>query len=641
MTSVRRPGAQTAAVLIILLTGVICAWPMIAGGGWQTYQDNPCHLAGLDDLAGGSGGWSDAAFLGYPLTATHGPLWYMILGRLAALGLPAGLLLALFALAGFLAPALAVLAVSQRRAPLWAATVIAWLVLVQRPWLSGFESPLGGMAPFGLAAACLVLIVGELARDTVRPGRLGALYGLLGLTHLFLIVPAMLVLVLAVAPDLRSAAGRRRTFERFTAAGLGALASAPYWLPALLQRQHLVIHDLPFAPHLGLLYLLLPLHPLALARGDLNWQTELLLTDAVPMITLVFLGLLALRTARAEPVARLGLLLAGSLALLVLVVVPWSGEPLLGPHSWRRLFLVRLALALAAAPALASWNWASCRAGNRPLMATMAVMLVLSGFWWQRPLRLQTPPPDAPEIVQLREVWHWLADHDPDDSGRIYVQDTFFLESESSTLKHSHLPALTARETGWPQVGAFYGGMPFVTEEWTSGQFGQLFGRPLLSTDDLLRVGRLLPAAAASRLLLANPQLARKMVATGIYRDVFSRGRFHVLEPVRPSGSWFEASAGVASEILDRRTGRWRLRAQVDNPGGWLRLSLAWAPGWQVSGVPDVEVRATADGRLELAELPAGRHELELHYRPARWPWLVALAGWAGLGLLAIRRRRT
>jgi len=639
MTIARRLGPQTAAVLVILITGVICAWPMLAGGGWLTYQDNPCHLAGLDDLAGGSGGWSDAAFLGYPLTATHGPLWYGILGRLAALGVPTGLLLALFEMIGFLAPALAVLAVSRRRAPLWAATAVAWLVLVQRPWLAGFESPLGGMASFGIAAACLVLIVGELARGEVRPARLGVLYGLLGLTHLFLILPAMLVFVLAVMPDLRSTEGRRRIVPRLAAAALGALISAPYWLPALLQRHHFVVHDLPLPPHLGLLYLLLPLHPLPLARGELNWQTELLLTDAVPMVLLVVLGLLALRTARTEPAARLGLLLAGSLALLVLVVVPWSGEPLLGPHSWRRLFLVRLALAVAAAPALASCNWANRLAGSRRAVAAIAIVLVLSGLWWQRPLRLQTPPPDTPEIAQLREVWRWLATHDPADPGRIYVQDTFFLEGDSKTLVHSHLLALTARETGQTQVGAFYGGMPFVTEDWTSGQFGQLFGRPLLSTDDLLRVGRLLPAAAVSRLLLANPQLVRKMVATGIYRDLFSRGRFHVLEPVAPPVSWFEASAGVEAEIVDRRPGCWRMQIRTAGPGGWLRLSLAWAPGWQISDLPKLTVRAAIDGRLELVELPAGQHELELRYRPVRWPWLLALVGWAGLGLLAVLRR--
>ena len=45
------------------------------------------------------------------------------------------------------------------------------------------------------------------------------------------------------------------------------------------------------------------------------------------------------------------------------------------------------------------------------------------------------------------------------------MQDTFYLEGDSRSLFHSHLPALTARETGRDQVGAFYGGMPFATDD--------------------------------------------------------------------------------------------------------------------------------------------------------------------------------
>ena len=74
-----------AAVAVLALSAVILAWPLLFGDGWFTYQDNPCHLAALADLAAGSGGWTDAAMLGQPYAATHGPLWYGLLGRLVAL----------------------------------------------------------------------------------------------------------------------------------------------------------------------------------------------------------------------------------------------------------------------------------------------------------------------------------------------------------------------------------------------------------------------------------------------------------------------------------------------------------------------------------------------------------------------------
>ncbi len=634
MTVVRRSAAYS----VLVVTAVICAWPLLFGGGWLTYQDNPCHLAGLHDLARGEGGWSDAAFLGYPLTATHGPLWYWLLGGMAALGVPGGLLVALFDLAGFLAPALAILAVASRRHPLWAATLVAWLALVQRPWLAGFESPLGGMAPFGLAAAMLVMIVGELQRDETSPAqlaRLGAWYGLLGLTHLFLLLPAVLAFLIAAVPDLRSETGRRRAGSRFVAASLGALVAAPYWLPALLNRSHLVIHDVPLAPHLGALYLLLPLDPLALARGDLIWRTELLFTDASLMVLLVALGVLAVR----RPAARLPLLLAATLGILVLVVVPVAGEPLVGPHSWRRLVLLRFLLALAAAPVVATLP-ALSRAAARPrILAAAAVVLTVSSLWWGRPLRLETPPPGATEITQLREVWQWLTRNHRPDAGRIFVQDTFYLDGDQRDLFYSHLPALTARETGLDQEGAFYGGMPFATEEWTGGQFGLVFGRPLLNTDDLLRLGRVMPAAAVDRLLLANPQLARKMTATGLYTELLRRGRFHVLAANGEPAAWLQPEPGVTAEVESRRPGVWKLRAVSSGDGGGLTASLAWSPGWTAAGLHALDLSPAPDGRLTVAGLPAGSHAFELRHSPPRWPWILALVG--AFGLAALSRRRT
>jgi len=609
-------------------------------------MDNPCHLAVLHDLARGSGGWSDAALLGFPAAAIHSPFWYGLLGRLVAWGVPAGLLLALFDFAGFVAPPLAVLAVTRRRAPLWAATVVAWLALVQRPWLAGFESPLAGMALFGLASACLVLVVGELAGAAGAPPgprrvvRLGALLGLLGLTHLFLVVPAALACALAWLPELRRGGDRRRLRDGLLAAALGALACAPFWLPALRDLGQLVIRDRPVAPHLGLLYLLLPLHPVALADGRLLWLKELAFTDVVPMALLVGLGLCGLRVARRDPVARLGLLLAGTLALIVLLIVPLTGLPLLGPFSWRRLFLVRLGLALAAAGALDSLPGLCRLANRRAVVVAAAAVLVLSGAWWQRPLRLATPPPDSAAVAQLAQAWRWLSEHRTPQDGRLYVQDTFGLAAGPPELRQSHLPALTARESGWAQVGAFYGGMPVATETWTAAQFGQICGRSLLTDQDLARVGRLLPAAGVTRMLLANASLAQRMADTGFYRVAMWSGPFAVLDPLGAAPRWVEPGPGVTASVTERSPGRWRLIAESREPGGTLTLSLAWAPGWRLEGVAGARVRGAPDGRLLLADLPAGRHEIGLRYRPDRRPWLVGAVGWLGLGALAIGRRR-
>ena len=636
------------AVLSILACGVLCAWPLLAGGGWYTYQDNPCHLAELHDLGQGSSGWSDAAFLGFSVFQVHSPLWFGLLGLLSGLGVPAGLLVVLFDLAGFLAPALAVFISTRRRTPLWAATLIAWLVLIQRPWLAGFESPLGGMAPFGLAAAGLVLLVDLLSRDEDTPARLlmiGLLYGFIGLTHLFLLAPSVLLFLLAAAGFLRHPAGRRLVGHRLAAACCGALISAPYWLPALLERATLIIRDQALAPHLGLLYLVLPLHPLALAEGRLQWQSELFFTDALPMILILGLGVLGFWRARRDRTGRLGLWLALAIAVLVLLVVPLSGRPLLGPHSWRRLMLVRLGLALAAGPVLASLPALQTMARQRVIVITVGIAMALSGLWWQRSLSLETPPRDHAEVTQLARTWEWLRRHRPQQAGRLYVQDTFYLSGDKEGLFHSHLPALTARETGWDQVGAFYGGMVFPIEDWTDSQFGRLFGQPLLDTDQLLRVGTMIPRAGVTRLLLTNPVLAHKMTATGIYQEVFKSGRFTVVDPVPTiQPSWYgEGTRGVELTVLDRRPGHWRITVTSPSRDGQVVMNLAWSRAWNIEGAPGVTMTSATDGRLVLGQLPAGTTNLELHTHGQNVFWGICLLGISGLMILSLwfRRHRT
>jgi hypothetical protein len=636
--------AAAAAWLVVVATGVVCAWPLLAGGGWFTYQDNPCHLAALADLAAGSGGWTDAAMLGQPYAATHGPLWYPLLGRLVALGVPAGLLVALFDLAGFLAPALAVLLVARRRAPWPAATLAAWLVLVQRPWLAGFESPLGGMAPFGLAAALLVLIIGDLAERELsarRLARLAVWYGLLGLTHLFLLLPSVLAFALWAAMRLREPGAALDVPRRLAAAALGALLSAPYWLPALLDRAHLVIRDVPLSAPLGLLYLVAPVDPLDLADGRVTWLKSLGFTDVLPMAALVVLGVLGVRRWRHDPAARLALLTAATLLVLVLVVIPATGEPLAGPHSWRRLMLVRIVLGLAAGSALAAWTGTAIPATRPVINIIVGVLMVLSALWWQRPLADATPAPDHPEVAQLREVWRRLAaGADAASRGRVYVQDTFYLDGDDRGLFHSHLPALTARETGVSQVGAWYGGMPHPTEDWTTSQFGLMFGAPLRDTDALVRMQRLAPAAAVDRLLIANPQLARKLVGTGLFRLESTVGRYQVLTSTQGRPVWATGDSGAAVDVTVRRPGHWQLRAAATRPGWSSTLSLAWAPGWRLTGPAGAAVERASDGRLQVTGLPAGDRTIILDYQPRRWPWLLTLAGVMAAALMAADRPR-
>jgi hypothetical protein len=79
-------------------------------------------------------------------------------------------------------------------------------------------------------------------------------------------------------------------------------------------------------------------------------------------------------------------------------------------------------------------------------------------------------------------------------------------------------------------------------------------------------------------------------------------------------------------EVLDQRPGRVLLAVERDAPG-WLVALLTRFPGW----------RATVDGRpaplyranvaFTAVPVPAGRHRVELDYRPASVRWGLAISG--------------
>ena len=60
------------------------------------------------------------------------------------------------------------------------------------------------------------------------------------------------------------------------------------------------------------------------------------------------------------------------------------------------------------------------------------------------------------------------------------------------------------------------------------------------------------------------------------------------------------------------------------------------------AGLAQGEVEAGANDLLIVAGMPAGRTEVELHYRASRWPLVLSCAGWiaiAGIAAAALLRR--
>jgi hypothetical protein len=93
------------------------------------------------------------------------------------------------------------------------------------------------------------------------------------------------------------------------------------------------------------------------------------------------------------------------------------------------------------------------------------------------------------------------------------------------------------------------------------------------------------------------------------------------------------ARGGTGSvRIVELRGDRVRLEAELDAPGVVVAVD-AWDPGWRawLDGRPVRVLRA--NGAFRAVSVPAGRHVVEMRYRP--WPVALGLS-LSGLGLLAL-----
>lgn len=636
---------------LLLLCGVLVAWPILTGG-WLTYLDNPAHVAEIHSLAfDDGGGWSDIAWCGFPLGRLHSPVWFGWFAHLVRAGLALGPAYAFLVMLGFLTPPLVLLGMAWRRVGGAVAVLLAWLVLVQKTSLMGFSSPLGGMWTFYLSCGAFLLLVGRLATRTDRTADLfwiAGLFGFLGLTHLFTIVPG--ILVFAIHAVGRLARGERRRFllAQGLAAGLGAAASAAYWAPLLLAGDGVAVISYNLPP-LKLMARLLWGAPVAeLVKPDANLLAGMSVATALPLLLLVAGGIAGFflddkgTGGGRSRLTTYGFVLAVVLFVLLLVLglFQMAGKDitLLGHVSWRLLYFVRLGLALAALPLfallgkrLAGWKGAMAQRG---VIAAATTLLVLFSVGLGAPLRAVTLDDKGDEMQEIRRLWTWLEDNHTPGWGRVYLQDSF---GSDDPLGNSHVLALTRMHTGIDQVGPLYAGSPFPTVPWLVGESRKLFGSPMRKAEHFTRMLQLIPAANTTRLVLHWPDLAAEMVNKGYARFEYRSDNFAVLALVDyPRSRWAEPLGRGVTVAAERvGTGLWRVTTDAAGPAAAALLKVAWSPHWKVTRDEGPVVEMHGTGLIRLSRLPAGRHITMLEYRQPRWPDLVSVVGW-GLWLILL-----
>lgn len=633
----RRPTwLDFATAAALLLAATVLSWPILRDG-WRTYLDNPGHIAEIRSLAAdGWSGWSPIGFAGFSLDALHSPLFWRGLALLLRAGLPLPPLYAACVVLGVAAPALALFAVARRRTATLPAGLLASLLLIQRPTLVGTAAATGGMWAFYIASGLLILLADRLTRPTFRRrdvAAIAALLGLIGLTHLFVLVAAVLLMA-TVSLWSAFTAPRPLLFRRLRRDGLAALIAVaiamPYWLPMLLTfgydarpPQNLRIAELAQL-------LVLPTDVIDVLSHSARFSGATALPfaiEALPVVLLLLLGLLAVRPAwreRAAPLPLVGVLFACVIAILLLVARPLH-LTLLGPVSWRFLYFVRVGCALAAIALLP-------RLTSRALVVGGFVAVLAATPLFVRPLAAQVAEPQSPELQEVAALWQSLAAHKGAATARVYVQDTFMTPPLDAALARSHLLALTTAETGIATVGAQYGVVPSSTAPFVRSEFGRLFGAfpgsPALSPQVLAqRIGQF----AVDTIVTATPEAAAWLTTTGLVQLQQQFGRFHVFRvlPLPTSATLRLPLVAADTLVLD-------VDAQAGQP---IALSHAFHPFWSVAEGPlSAQLVAGDAGLMTLVGLPPGRQHVVLRYEPPTGTWAVGLAGWLAVILLWRRR---
>ncbi len=625
-----------------LFSGVtVVAWPVLRHG-WFTYLDNPAHLAELHSLAFDAyRGWSDVAWAGAPLGSLHSPLWYGLAAWCTRLLGSAEAIYPALVWLGVLAPPLAIFLVSRRYASTAMALLAATLVLVQPAAVVGISSATGGMWTYGIALGLLVWLW-QLCDDLTtwrRTALAGAVGSLAALTHLFIFYPLVILLALrfVVPPAVRATRWRLPLVLVLTLAG-----SAAYWLPAVaLIGDHLNIIPVTLSPSAVLMRLLMPTDGVELIKGEIHTVDAGFLTMTVFTAALAGGALLAApKILRRQDAPALAMLTALVLLTLLLFVLPFVDKHVMGPLPWRLLAVVRVAFALA----LAAWlgrRWES----RLPVVAVAIASVAVCGFA-AGPLRDRVPPIDGEEVKHTREMWDWLRENRSSDA-RVYLQNTF-MARYSGQLVNSHVLALTAKETGLPQLGATYGVVPFASGRYTQSQFGTLFFRRIDrspdNSEDAEDVADYVAAAMrrnnCNLVVAVEPATAEPLARTTPFTKVYQIERYQFLEVLDPVDSWVMTDQMQPADArVNFAAGNIDIDLRTVPSSGRLLVAAAYHPFWKLRATSTATLAKDRWHLIQITGIEPGVERLSLRFEPPRWPLVAGALGW--LLILGLGLRRT
>ena len=618
----------------LLILSALAGWPVLSGNGlW--YLDNPAHLAEtLERAQPGWQGWSDLAFCGFPLGQWHSPLAYGALAGAVRWGAPLVPAYVAALWAAFVFPPLALFFGARSRLGAPRATLLAAILLLQPPALVGIESAWGGMWTYYLAAGALLVLMQRWSSDRGSLAGDAAWIGGIGLIHLFVFAMLPLLAVLRMLFSFRA----KTTGRIFGACALGALAAAAFWLPAGWAQTAASWTPQNVSAGRLLWALAVPSNLQVLTSAAQIYWREALQPGLLPMLALIGLGIaggVRRITATGSASHRFGLAFALALlvVLLLLPLLPAGLDRICGPVSWRLLYLVRLGLAWSAVGALAPANAIPTSINPATGRWALARLLILALAWiLAAPLRHAVRDPGQETRHEVQELWAAIrATSKPNDTGRIYLQDTYQNPASPDGLaRNSHILAFTAAATGARQVGAYYGMAPQPTATWTSGEFGRLCGVAPKDPEAIATVVERLRLAHCSRLVTASPYWTGMLEQQPGFAKQYESDGFTLFRLESPGDPARATPAPPGEAIVVLTTTH-----SEDLP----LLAQSWHPDWKLVAPGGARLVPDESGLCRVENLFPGDHTLHLRYQPPIWPRWISWTVWTGLALSYGRKR--
>jgi len=522
----------------------------------------------------------------------------------------------------------------------------------------------------GIAGGLVVLLLDLLARPALSPREhlaASVLLALAVLTHLF-VLPLIAIIATVTTVMHYRARVLTKTELSYRCAGwfIAAAAAAKYWLTMMWVSEVSAAPHPAFRPEDILVRLFLPCEPLYLLDERIREgiRYDLFLTDALPSVVVVVLGVVAFRKRRnTEDRLFAAAFYLGVVILGCLLLHRYAPLGFLGPVSWRLIDTARLAFAVAAIDAFSGPWFARLErpafAGaaidafsgpwfarlERPAFAGAAILAPLLGVWWSLPLRHDNPPSLGVEVKQVEDLWKWLAANAKKDWGRLYLQDAFGWNWNRGGLAQSHFLALTQKHVGMPQLGAYYGVVPYKLR-WTLSEFNSLFSTRAPGRDWVLEA---MGKTNAGALVTCDDDMAQLIEDTGAFERLHRSSHYTVF---RLTGAEDRpiAELSPSNHVSDvvAKTGDVRLKVRVDYPRSRILAKVAYHPFFRLEGPPGTWLRESPEGFLVIDDIPQGESELHFWYEPSRLPGAVSSIGWLtegawalALGVVARRRAHT